>query len=99
MNAIWCPKERLCRWRTSANIRQVFNHAPFGFEIVGTALVENPAEIAVVKLIRERWGDGWSLGLIADALNEDGVPTKLDGRWYARTVKNMLDSDIYECAR
>ena len=75
--------------------RQVFNHAPFGFEVVGTALVENPAEIAIVNLIRERREDGWTLGMIADALNEDHVPTKLHGRWYARTMKNILDSDIY----
>lgn len=76
--------------------RQKFNHAPYGFDVVDTALVENPAEIAIVKLIRERRNDGWSLRMIADALNEDGVPTKVRGSWYARTVKNILDSDIYE---
>jgi DNA invertase Pin-like site-specific DNA recombinase len=76
--------------------RQVFNHAPYGFEVVGTALVENPAEIAIVNLIRERREDGWTLGMIADALNEDHVPTKIRGRWYARTVKNLLDTDIYD---
>lgn len=76
--------------------RQKFNHAPFGFEADGTALVESPAEIAVVNLIRERREDGWTLGMIADALNEDHVPTKIRGRWYARTVKNILDSDIYD---
>jgi DNA invertase Pin-like site-specific DNA recombinase len=76
--------------------RQVYNHPPYGFDVVGTALVENPAEIAIVDLIRERRDDGWSLDMIAQALNEDGVPTKLRGRWYARTVKNILDSDIYD---
>jgi DNA invertase Pin-like site-specific DNA recombinase len=76
--------------------REVYNHAPYGFEVVGKTLVENPAEIAVVSLIRERRDDGWSLGMIAQALTEDGVPTKLRGRWYARTVKNILDSDIYD---
>lgn len=78
--------------------RQVFNHAPYGFDVVGTALVENPAELATVKLIHERRDDGWSLQMIATALNEDGVPTKIRGRWYARTIKNILDSDIYEQA-
>lgn len=74
----------------------MYNHAPFGFEIVGKALVENPKEIAVVNLIRERREDGWSLDMIATALNDDHVPTKLHERWYARTVKNTLDSDIYD---
>jgi DNA invertase Pin-like site-specific DNA recombinase len=75
---------------------QVFNHPPFGFDVVGKALVEDPAEIAIVNLIRERREDGWSLQMIATALSEDHVPTKLGGRWYARTVKNILDSDIYD---
>jgi DNA invertase Pin-like site-specific DNA recombinase len=76
--------------------REVFNHAPYGFEIVGKTLVENADEIAVVNLIRERREDGWTLGMIASALNDDRVPTKLNGRWYARTIKNILDSDIYD---
>lgn len=79
--------------------RQKFNHPPFGFDVVGSALVENPAEIAVVGLIRERRDDGWSLDMIAQALNEDGVPTKLHARWYARTIKNLLDSDLYPALR
>lgn len=78
--------------------REVFNHPPYGFNVVGPALVENAAEIAVVNLIRERRDDGWSLEMIAQALNEDGVPTKLRGHWYARTVKNILDSDMYDDA-
>lgn len=76
--------------------REVFNHPPFGFEVIGKALVENPGEIEVVRLIRERRGDGWSLQMIATALNDDHVPTKMHRRWYARTVKNILDSDIYD---
>lgn len=76
--------------------RQVFNHAPYGFDVNGTVLIENPTEIGVVNLIRERRGDGWSLQMIATALNEDGVSTKLGARWYARTVKNILDSDMYD---
>ena len=35
---------------------EVYNHAPYGFEIVGKTLVANPDEIAVVKLICERTG-------------------------------------------
>jgi len=76
--------------------RQVFNHAPFGFDIAGNDLVKNPAEMGIVNLIRERREDGWSLQMIATALNQDHVPTKLNGRWHARTIKNILDSDIYD---
>jgi DNA invertase Pin-like site-specific DNA recombinase len=75
--------------------REVFNHAPYGFTVVDKTLVENTEEMAVVNLIRERRDDGWTLGMIASALNDDRVPTKLNGRWYARTIKNILDSDLF----
>jgi DNA invertase Pin-like site-specific DNA recombinase len=78
--------------------RQVFNHAPYGFDVIGAALVENLTELAVVKLVRERRDDGWSLQMIASALNDDKVPTKLRKRWHARTVKNLIDTDIYDQA-
>jgi hypothetical protein len=61
-------------------------------------LVEDPGEIRIVKLIQERRDDGWSLHQIADALNEDRIPTKLHGRWHARTVKNILDSSLFATA-
>jgi DNA invertase Pin-like site-specific DNA recombinase len=77
---------------------QVFNHVPFGFDQVGKMLVEDPGEIRIVKLIQERRDDGWSLHQIADALNEDRIPTKLHGRWHARTVKNILDSSLFATA-
>ena len=78
--------------------REVYNHAPYGFDAVDKMLIENPTELAVVELVRERREDGWSLQMIADALNEDRVPTKLNGRWHARTAKNILDGDLYDHA-
>jgi len=76
--------------------RQVFNHVPYGFERVEDMLVELPGEMAVVRLMHERRADGWSLGMIAAALNEDHVATKHSGRWHARTIKNILESSLYE---
>jgi DNA invertase Pin-like site-specific DNA recombinase len=74
---------------------RVYNHVPFGFNRVGDRLVPVVDEMAVVHLIRERREDGWSLGMIADAFNADSVPTKNGRRWYARTVKNILENAIY----
>jgi DNA invertase Pin-like site-specific DNA recombinase len=74
---------------------RVFNHTPFGFERVGDRLVPLLDEMAVVHLIRERREDNWSLRMIADALNADRVPAKKGGRWYARTLKNILENSIY----
>ena len=48
----------------------------------------------VVKRIRDARAQGQSLRRIADALNEDQVPTAQGGaRWHASTVKAVLDSD------
>jgi hypothetical protein len=69
---------------------------PTFFCSTAPTLVENTTELAVVKLVRERREDGWSLEMIATALNEDKVPTKLRKRWHARTVKNVIDNDIYD---
>jgi len=77
---------------------RVYNHPPFGFGRIGDRLVPLLDEMAVVHLIRERREDGWSLGMIAEALNSDNVSTKNSARWYARTVKNILESSIYRIA-
>lgn len=74
---------------------RVYNHTPYGFRRVGDRLVAVLDEMTVVQLIRERRGDGWSLGMIADALNGDKVPAKNGGKWYARTIKNILENNLY----
>ncbi len=74
---------------------RVYNHVPFGFKRVGDRLVPVVDEMAIVHLIRGRRDDGWSLGMIANALNADSVPTKNGGRWYGRTVMNILENAIY----
>jgi DNA invertase Pin-like site-specific DNA recombinase len=74
---------------------RVYNHPPYGFDRVGDRLIPLVDEMSVVHLIRERREDGWSLGMIAEVLNNDGVPTKNIAKWHARTVKNILDNSIY----
>jgi DNA invertase Pin-like site-specific DNA recombinase len=75
---------------------KVYNHVPFGFDRVGDRLVVAVEEMAMVKLIRERRDDGWSLAMIADAFNSDNVRGKNGGKWYARTVKNVLENSVYQ---
>lgn len=75
---------------------RVYNHTPYGFHRIGDSLVVAVEEMAMVQLIRERREDGWSLAMIADAFNGDQVPGKNGGKWYARTVKNILDNSLYE---
>jgi DNA invertase Pin-like site-specific DNA recombinase len=83
---------------------RVYNHEPFGFRRDGDRLLPVVDEMAVVSLMRERREDGWSLGMIADALNGDHVRGKNGGKWYGRTVKNILENSLFvgavagECA-
>lgn len=75
---------------------KVYNHTPYGFERVGDRLVVAVDEMAMVELMRERREDGWSLAMIADAFNGDNVRGKNGGKWYGRTVKNVLENSVYE---
>jgi DNA invertase Pin-like site-specific DNA recombinase len=76
---------------------RVFNHPPYGFRREGDTLIPLVNEMAVVRLIRERREDGWSLGMIAHALNSDRIPPKKGNgaRWHARTIQNILENSIY----
>lgn len=71
---------------------QVFNHTPYGFIRVGDSLVPDAAEQAVICRIRLYRSNGYSLRQIADALNADAVPTKRRSKWFAQTVKDVLDN-------
>ncbi|WP_031496180.1 recombinase family protein [Bryobacter aggregatus] len=75
---------------------KVYNHTPFGFERAGDRLVVAAAEMAMVRLMHERREDGWSLAMIADAFNADHIPGKNGGKWYGRTVKNILENSLFQ---
>jgi len=75
---------------------KVYNHTPFGFERAGDRLIVAAAEMAMVRLMHKRREDGWSLAMIADAFNADHIPGKNGGKWYGRTVKNILENSLYQ---
>lgn len=57
----------------------------------GRRVVEKiPGEVRVVQRIKRARKRGDSLRAIAEKLNHDGVPTKRGGRWYASTVRAVL---------
>ena len=75
---------------------KVYNHTPYGFERAGDRLVVAVDEMEKVRLMHERRDDGWSFAMIADAFNSDHVRGKNGGRWYGRTVKNILENSVYQ---
>ena len=60
----------------------------------GLAIVAEEAEIVrrIYSLRRQRKG----YKAIADVMNQDGVPTKRGGKWYAATVRYILDNPKYK---
>ncbi len=76
--------------------RQTYNHTPLGFRREGDILVEDELEMLTARRIVRLKGEGRGMNQIAVTLNEGGVPTKLGGRWYASTVKRVLDrKEVY----
>lgn len=73
--------------------RRISSRIPMGYDLAkdGETLVANPAELRVVKGICLRRAQGKSLASIAGQLQEDGVATKMGGRWYASTVRAILE--------
>jgi DNA invertase Pin-like site-specific DNA recombinase len=79
--------------------QRVFNHVPYGFKRDGDTLLPDELEQTVISRARLCRSNGWTLERIAESLNADGVSTKKPGgKWYARTVKNVLESSLHAAA-
>jgi site-specific DNA recombinase len=74
---------------------KVYGVTPLGFDRKGDRLVPNPAEQRVIRRILGERRKGRTLGAIAEGLNQDRVPTKQGGRWWASTVRAILRNDLY----
>jgi len=76
--------------------RQAYSPTPYGFDRVGDELVPNPEEQEIIKQIFTLRKAGLSMGKIANILNLQGVPTKQGGKWYACTIRYILNNDLYK---
>jgi site-specific DNA recombinase len=75
---------------------QAYNHSPYGYVRHGDELAPAPEEQAIIDRMQQWRAAGWTLRRIADELNASGTPTKRGtGKWHARTVKDILDSDLH----
>ncbi|MFY9379474.1 MAG: recombinase family protein [Acutalibacteraceae bacterium] len=76
--------------------KKVYSSLPFGFDCVGDDLVENAQEQEIIREIFQLHSEGFSLNKIAETLNKRNVQTKKGGKWYASTVKNILENSLHE---
>jgi site-specific DNA recombinase len=67
---------------------------PYGYTLAkdGRHLVPDPEEMEVLAQIERERSHGKSYESIADELNADRIPTKGKGRWYAATVRSVLQT-------
>jgi DNA invertase Pin-like site-specific DNA recombinase len=86
--------------------RQVYGPTPFGFTRagtkrtkrggIGTDLVGNEAEAAIVSSIQQWRSAGWTYRRIAEVLNTMDVTRKRGGRrWYASTVQRIAGNRMH----
>lgn len=69
---------------------EVYGTTPFGFDAVEGRLVEVKAEAEIVGEILRQREAGVSLAEIAEFLNAQGIEGKRGGRWYASTVRYLI---------
>lgn len=70
----------------------VYGGIPYGWDRVGSLLVENVQEQKVKKRMKDLRGKGMPFNAIANLLNSEGVLTKKSGKWYASSVFSALQS-------
>ena len=69
---------------------EVYAPTPFGFEAINGRLQEVKEESKVVGDILRLRNAGASLGHIADTLNAQGITGKRGGKWFASTVRYII---------
>ena len=57
-------------------------------------LVPCEEEQAILKQVSDLRESGLSYAVIAERLNEEGVPTKRNGKWHASTVRSLIQKVI-----
>jgi site-specific DNA recombinase len=73
--------------------------APYGYRRDRDGGLEvDPDEAQTIRRIYSMRHQGMSYRAIADVLNGEGIPTKRGGRWYAGTVRYILDNPKYRGA-
>jgi site-specific DNA recombinase len=68
---------------------------PFGFTRDGARYVPDELEAPIVLRMFEARAAGSTLTAIADDMNRDGIVTHRGNRWYASTVRHVVENPVY----
>jgi site-specific DNA recombinase len=84
--------------RTSAALQhkksqgEYIGGAGFGYTVTDAKL-KKTKEFKTVELIQRLRGEGKTLQAIADHLNSEGIKTARGGKWYPKTVANIIERE------
>ena len=72
-------------------------YVPYGYQISKEKkLVVNATEAEIIKLIYDKWtNENWGLNKIANYLNFEKIPTRLNKLWIDATLRKILSNSIY----
>lgn len=65
----------------------------FGYQVTGKKLAQSKDHETVVAIVEMR-GQGMTLMAIADKLNAEGIKTARGGKWYPKTVSNIIEREM-----
>ena len=75
--------------------------APYGYQRIklegekGYSLIPHPEEAQVLQMIFDMFLHNKGTIMIANALNDQHIPTRHGGLWSASTIANMLENPVY----
>jgi site-specific DNA recombinase len=72
-------------------VGEVYSPIPYGFQAVDGKLQKIESEAQVVAEIIAMRNEGKTLRAIASDLNQRGIEAKRNGKWYASTVKYLIE--------
>lgn len=75
--------------------KEVYSAVPLGYVDQAGKLVAIDEEQLVIAEIKAMKAEGMTLMAIADDLNRRGIIGKRGGRYYARTIKNILENTLH----
>lgn len=67
-----------------------YSHCPYGFDIVMGRLIKNAEESKIIEYMKELRKKGYGFRKIASKLNNEQIVSKHGGKWYAKTVEQVL---------
>lgn len=73
---------------------EVYAATPFGFQAIEGRLVEVQRESRIVAEIIKQRQAGASLAFIANDLNSKGIEGKRGGKWFASTVRYLIQRQV-----